>query len=78
MGTMDDTYMGGIYPSIPFTSSQAKDLKGLQAMFMKREALEEIEGHQRMTYNVFTLHQIEKEEENRPWYKVLNMYIMLY
>ena len=32
---------------------------------MKRKALEEIEGQQRRTYNVFTLHQIEKEERNR-------------
>ena len=66
MGIIDDTNMSGMYPSRPFTKSQAKNLQVLQAMFMKREALQEIEGHQRRTYNVFTLHQIEKEEGKRP------------
>ncbi|KAH0773696.1 hypothetical protein KY290_010833 [Solanum tuberosum] len=66
MGSMDDTNMSDIYPSRPFTRSQAKDLQGLQAMFMKREALEELEGHQRRTYNVCKVHQNEKEEGKRP------------
>ncbi|KAH0768960.1 hypothetical protein KY290_012941 [Solanum tuberosum] len=66
MGSMDDTNMSDIYPSRPFTRSQAKDLQGLQAMFMKREALEELEGHQRRTYNVYKVHQNEKEEGKRP------------
>ncbi|WMV54612.1 hypothetical protein MTR67_047997 [Solanum verrucosum] len=44
MGSMDDTNMSGMYPSRPFTWSQSKDLQGLQAKFMKREALEELEG----------------------------------
>ena len=38
MGIMDDTNVSGMYPSRPFRWSQAKDLQGLQAMFMKREA----------------------------------------
>ena len=44
MGNINDTNMSDIYSSTPFTHSQAKDLQGLQEMFMKREALEEIEG----------------------------------
>lgn len=66
IGSMDDTKMNDTYPSRHFTRSQEKDLQGLQEMFMKREALEEVEGQQRRTYNVFTLHQIEKEEEKSP------------
>ncbi|XP_049405104.1 uncharacterized protein LOC125868519 [Solanum stenotomum] len=66
IGSMDDTNMSGIYPSRPFTRNQANDLQGLQAMFMKREALEELEGHQRKTYNVCKVHQNEKEEGKRP------------
>ncbi|WMV24648.1 hypothetical protein MTR67_018033 [Solanum verrucosum] len=50
--SMDDTNMSGMYRSRPYKRSQAKDLQGLQAMFMKREALEELEGHQITTYNV--------------------------
>ena len=61
MGSMDDTNMSGMYPSRPFTWSQTKDLQGLEEMFMKREALDEIESHKRRTHNVFTSHQIEKE-----------------
>ena len=63
---MDDTNMSGIYPSRPFTWSQTKDLQGLEEMFMKREALDEIESHQRRKKNVFTLHKIYKEEGKRP------------
>ncbi|KAH0778765.1 hypothetical protein KY290_005192 [Solanum tuberosum] len=57
MCSMDDTNMSCMYPSRPFTRSQAKDLQVLQAMFMKREALEELEGHQRRTCNVCKVHQ---------------------
>ena len=63
---MDDTNMSDMYPSRQFTRSQAKDLQGLQEMFMKQEAFEGIEGQQIRIYNVFTLHQIEKEEGKRP------------
>ena len=58
--------MTGIYPSRPFTRSKAKNLNYLQAMFRKRKEFEEIDGHQRRTYNAFTLYQIEKEEIKRP------------
>ena len=47
MGNLDDTNMSDMYLSIPFTRSQSKDIKGLQATFMKREALEETECQQR-------------------------------
>ena len=65
MGSMDDTNISGMYPSRPFTQSQANDLQGLQAMFMKREALKELEGHQIRAYNVCNVHQNEKEEGRR-------------
>lgn len=49
MGSINDTSMCSMYSSRPFRRSQAKDLQDLRAMFMKNEALEETEGHQRKT-----------------------------
>lgn len=59
------------YLSKPFTRSQAKELQDLQAMFVRKEALEEFEGCQRKTCNVWKVNQSEDDKDKRSFEQVV-------
>lgn len=43
MDGIDDTRIGGMYPSRPFTHSQEKDSQDLQVIFMENKYLEKLD-----------------------------------